>query len=141
MTRLIAVRHGHAEGDELTPKGIMTQKKMCEGLPAVDQIYSSPLTRAQQTAQILSEALGGKVVVEVALDSATFDEETLLTKIVPGKTTLFVGHDPTIAMLVNNLVGEAVLPTGMAKSGAAIIDFSGEIAWGAGELVAYRYPR
>ncbi len=99
-TRLILVRHGESE---VTVRRVLGGMKTCTGLselgrrqtlalrdrwksgvePEVHALYSSPLPRAVQTAEILNEALGGlEIVVEHDLeelrpgdaDGVRFDE-------------------------------------------------------------------
>jgi phosphohistidine phosphatase len=145
-TFVIAVRHAKPEpGDSppLSQEGRTTQQHMATLLRgqghSLDRLYSSPTLRAQQTAEILAKELGGETHLEPALTDP-FDAERLLSLIHQGETTLFVGHDPTLATFVNQLIGERVLPSGMVKSGALVVQFDGKVDFGTGRLIAYHKP-
>lgn len=72
---ILLIRHGESEADllnvhegradfELTPRGHAQAKAMADHVKrhyAVDRIYASPLKRAAQTAEHLSEAVGKQV--------------------------------------------------------------------------------
>lgn len=151
VTRLIIVRHakplseGYAE-DGLRPlseEGRKIQKKMTEQLLSegieMHQVYSSPLLRAQQTAEIIANYYELDVKEEVAL-GVEFDSLQLLQKIKPNQTTAFVGHAPTLGEFIDALVGDKVLPYGLSTSGTVIVDFDGPIQFGAGTFVSYLKP-
>ncbi|MGE3954214.1 MAG: histidine phosphatase family protein [Parachlamydiales bacterium] len=144
-TRLIAVRHAKPEpaadypDDALRPlseEGSQVQRAVAAYLHdlgvRVDMAYTSPLLRALQTAEILVEALGGDLHTEESL-GPSFDDERMLQRIVPGKTTLFVGHDPTLAAFLNRCVGTLSFP-GLVKSGAVLITFDEVPLFGKGEV-------
>ncbi len=151
-TIVIAVRHakpadpGTSPNDEdrpLVAEGRVTQERMARVLRSegyhADFIVSSPFLRAEQTAEILHRIMGGEVVGEKGLGDP-FDGEAVLSKIIPGKTTILVGHEPSLPKFVNQLVGTDALPYGMAKSSAAIITIDGKVSWGHGTLEAYKEP-
>jgi len=154
VTRVVAIRHAKplSEGyqkDSLRPlseEGVIIQKKMTELLKALGiqptEIFSSPLLRAQQTAQIATDLYNIPFEDEPALGNI-FDPEIILQKIPPTEknaTIFLIGHAPTLGNFVNHLVGEVVLPNGMAKSSAAIVEFKGKIAYGNAQLLHYFTP-
>lgn len=65
---LFIVRHGDPiyDPDSLTPKGHLQAKALAKrfGMHGLDKIYSSPLIRAQQTAQPTAELLGLPIEIE-----------------------------------------------------------------------------
>lgn len=139
-TKLIVTRHadqindGYAE-DELKPlsqKGRHMQRQMAERLRSEgiqpSLILASPLLRAVQSAEILSEVLQTPFVLEPAL-GVDFDEDVILSRLQPNETVLLVGHMPTLVFLVEKLVGARVLPNGIGKSGVVRLTLD-EIGWG-----------
>jgi phosphohistidine phosphatase len=97
--------------------------------------------RAQETAQILSDTFGVPFKSEPAL-GYEFSASSLLKNIpsAPQPLTIFlVGHAPTLANFVNDLIGESAL-RGLCKSGAAVINFPNNIEFGKGKLFHYYRP-
>ena len=149
--RVVALRHakpsgeGYAE-DSLRPlssEGREIQLKLTQMLkekgiiPTL--ILTSPLLRAQQTAQIATELFGVVFQDEPALGN-DFDSNTLLSKISDSDkniTVFLVGHAPTLGEFMNNLVGENVLPNGLSKRSAAIVDFDDRVSFGKGKFIDY----
>lgn len=150
-TRIIAIRHakplsaGYAE-DAIRPlsdEGRIVQQEMTEKLVVKkyypNRILTSPLLRAQQTAEIVAEHFGMSPEDEEAL-GFYFNGDILLSRIKKDETLVFVGHTPTLGEFVNALVGEMVLPGGLSKSGIAIVEFENEIDYGSGILIEYMKP-
>ncbi|MFT4553053.1 MAG: phosphohistidine phosphatase [Chlamydiales bacterium] len=153
-TRLVAIRHakplseGYAE-DALRPlseegKSIQlraTKQLKDEGIvPTL--ILSSPLLRAQQTAQVITDVYNLPFEEENAL-GYDFNQELLLKRIPSpeeNQTLFLVGHAPTLGHFINALVGENVLPYGLSKSCAAVVDFKNEVGLGQAEFVSYYQP-
>jgi len=109
---------------------------------SVEEILCSPYLRAQQTAEIAAEFVGGTVKIDEALGS-DFNAEYLVQQIPPpkdNKTLMFVGHEPTLSQFANALVGEVCLPAGLSKSSTVIITFDKEIAFGKGTFETYLKP-
>ncbi len=77
MNTIYLIRHGENKANltrefsckkvdyPLTPKGIIQAQQTAEYFrdKHIDEIYASPLKRARETAEIIAEALGLKVVV------------------------------------------------------------------------------
>lgn len=129
---LILVRHGKAgerseEQDDstraLTADG---RKKLLKTLPALCglirdpgkvQIWSSPLTRAAQTADIMAGLLGQQLIIchDFIADG---DYEALLAalaEVKSGETIMIFGHEPTLGLWSQAISGQHLL----FKKGAA----------------------
>ncbi len=129
---LILVRHGDAEsqGDDyarkLTDKGVkqveLTASIIKYSGISPKIVYSSPLVRALQTAEIIVNKLGLKVEIRKVKElEANRDPNEFLKIIQEEKESpiLAVGHDPFMTRLVKNLTGAEV---DFKKGGLAIID-------------------
>ncbi|MFN0092800.1 MAG: histidine phosphatase family protein [Acidimicrobiales bacterium] len=92
MTQLLLVRHGQSEWNAigrwqgqadppLSDLGRRQARAAAGSVGALDAIVSSPLARARETAQILSDALGvGPVLIELDLAERAAGEWTGLTR-------------------------------------------------------------
>ena len=152
-TTIIAVRHAKplSEGyaDELLrplhKDGISAQKEITHLL--IDKGYiastilSSPILRAKQTADILSQTFKVDVEITESLGYA-FNADDLIDYISKKKnqTLILVGHAPSLGEFVNTLVGRRVLPAGLSKSGTAIVLFEDDIKPGNGSFIEYFQP-
>lgn len=149
---LIAVRHaepysdGHADETlrPLSKNGIATHLSITKQIKkdgyTIDQILTSPILRAKQTAEIMSDAFSVNIKEETAL-GYDFNSEYLLNQLSSSSTsTILVGHAPSLAEFVNKLVGNIVLPMGLLKSGAAVITFPNTVAFGEGKFEKYYKP-
>ena len=149
--QLWLVRHAIAEelSDEvpndfdrqLTEKGRRKFKRVAEALHAaeqtVDQILTSPLVRAVQTAEILREALRLKreAVVDEPLLSPGFEVNTLLEALKdrpPVRAIALVGHEPDFSAALSDMIGGGRIDFG--KGAVACVDFSEDLRAGAGTL-------
>ena len=97
----------------LTPAGRREMRKVAAGLRKMDLdfdlIYSSPLLRAKQTADIVAAALklGKKIKFTKALEPGGNQKNlvTELNRIRPApKNLLLVGHEPDLSQLISQLV-------------------------------------
>lgn len=153
MKTVIIIRHaaplseGYAEDAlrSLSSEGISTQHLLAKQLQErgylPDAIFSSPLVRAIQSAEILADAFGITVEEEEALGDA-FDAKKLIRLLQnsSAKTIYLVGHAPTLALFIDQLVGETVLPQGLSKSHAAIVTFADLIDFGIGAFTEVITP-
>lgn len=147
VTTLVAIRHaktvsseGYAE-DALRPlseQGKNEQQRLANRLKEAGfqphQILTSPLLRAVQSAEILSETFHIPLLEEEALGEL-FNAKRLLTLIPPpeqNQTIFLVGHAPTLAQFVNDLTQTPSLPQGLPKSGAAVVTFAERVDFGKG---------
>lgn len=135
-TTIIAIRHAKpkSEGyaDEtmrpLHEEGVAIQEKMTRLIEekgyVPTRIFSSPILRAKQTAEIIADRFSLEVeeidALGYALDAAYLSN---LTKNEDNQTLVFVGHAPSLGEYVNQLVGKRVLPEGLCKSGTAVVKY------------------
>ena len=96
----------------LTPKGIKRTRQLANALRQMeitfDVILSSPLIRAQQTAEIVARSLGSekqlRLVSQLAPDAALTDALTLIESAGPKTNSLLlVGHEPNLSRLISLL--------------------------------------
>jgi len=126
----------------LTAKGTRQMWDAAEGLfqlgVDIDEVISSPLTRAQQTAEILAETFGCQEVVQCGLlrpDSAPSATTTWLRRTPSASALMVVGHEPQLSYLIAHLTSGSTKPyTLLSKGSAALISFDGAAAEGRGEL-------
>jgi phosphohistidine phosphatase len=154
---LYLVRHAIAaeRGDEwpddnkrpLTVRGISRFKDVVRGLHrldiSVDEILTSPLVRAKQTADLLAAGLGGKIVVKTfdALAPGHAPAATMAQLAKAGRRTriALVGHEPGLGELAAYLIGaQRALP--FRKGGMARIDM-GALARRPGSLIWFLPPK
>jgi phosphohistidine phosphatase len=145
--QLYLMRHGHAEDAgagmddhdrRLTENGkarIAAAGRVLKQLSVrPDTIFSSPRVRALQTAEIVAEALGIPVQIreEVNFGFSVAGIQTLTSDLPHDASAMFVGHDPSMSMVVGQLSGAEV---SMKKGGLARIDLfapeasKGELVW------------
>ena len=149
--QLYLVRHGiaaergvkYADDSKrpLTSEGISEFKKAVRGLVElgveIDQIISSPLTRAKQTAELLAQGLQVKPAVALSdslapagSHAAVFQE---LAKHMRKGSIALVGHEPNMGELAARLIG-ARTPLEFKKGGICRIDFEVFPPKGTGQL-------
>jgi phosphohistidine phosphatase len=138
---LILVRHAIAIAREaandipdeqraLTPEGIRKMKRVVEGirrLVNIEQIWTSPLIRAVQTAELLRSGLNlpGNVIHHVAELKPSGDVNSLFHRInqVPNLSSLaLVGHEPYLSELMCRLLS-AHGPSGIAFKKGGVASF------------------
>jgi phosphohistidine phosphatase len=155
---LYLVRHAIAaeRGDEwpdddkrpLTERGIARFKEEVAGLNElaveIDEIFTSPLVRATQTAQILAEGVRGKPSVKVldalAPGHAPGSVLAQLAKLAKRRRIALVGHEPGLGELAAHLIGAGrALP--FKKGGICRIDVESLTSRRAGALVWFIPPK
>lgn len=107
---LYIVRHGKATGKEesavLTEEGLRQTENIASKLNLnVSIIYSSPLPRAKQTAEIFSKYTGAKVVV---IDVLRPEKDPSLLKSFSYEGTILVGHNPMISSYLSTLLNYTI---------------------------------
>ena len=159
MMRLYIVRHGIAElrnisglDDDraLTREGMEKMRLAARGLKKAgyvpERILSSPLVRARQTAEILMDAFGPEVSMEISSDlSPSGDRGSLYRKVVRYAGTvhrlMLVGHQPSLGEIAGDLAwGSPDHYFNFKKGGVCVIDlddFQGELR---GSLSAFLPP-
>lgn len=156
--RVYLVRHAIAEprgpvwpADEdrpLTPRGIERMREIALRLAdrgvQVERIWTSPLLRARQTADVLAPlwttGRGIDVVPELAPHHAPARVGAALATRSALETVVLVGHEPGLGLLTSWMIG-ADAPLPFKKGGVARVDFSGSIAAGQGQLAWLVTPK
>jgi len=147
LVELCFLRHAQAADREtweqsdderpLTEKGRRQAERVGRLLAAAgfapDAVLTSPLVRAQGTAEIVADILGVPVRLEPRLgeplDLASLD--AILDDAGRPRRPIVVGHDPDFSELVSTLIGAPIL---MRKGALARIDVERPLAPGAGDL-------
>lgn len=139
--KIYLIRHGEAidhetnsvKSDEyrfLTVKGRMTTRKVAknlkEELSLADKIFTSPLTRAVQTAEIIATTIKYKNDVEIANELKIGSSMSKIIELIIEHSTMnaivLVGHEPMMGMLVHTLSDKKDFYN-FKKSGVCLIDF------------------
>lgn len=129
------LRHAHAEESDgsmadadrqLTEKGVRHTRRMTRLLKLLEiepeRLFSSPLIRAQQTAQIVGAGLGIAVETRHEL-SPGFNRaalEGMLREFGADGSVMIVGHEPDFSRVISDLVGGGRVI--MKKGGLARVD-------------------
>jgi phosphohistidine phosphatase len=155
--RLIIIRHAIAvprgtpdipdDDRPLTRRGMRRFREAARGLariqPRPDVLYTSPLKRARQTAQIAAGAWGKvKAKRTPALAGGSFPEVAgVLDKLPREATVAVVGHEPDVSELLSAILGsrDAAAFT-FKKGGVAAVEVPGPLGQG-GALLWYLPPR
>jgi phosphohistidine phosphatase len=132
----------------LTEKGIARFKEGVAGLKwldvALDEIFTSPLVRAKQTADLLAKDISGRPPVKLlpALAPGHAPEEvmTQLAKIAKRRRVAVVGHEPGLGELAAHLL-EATRPLPFRKGGVCRIDLQGLTGKRPGSLTWFVTPK
>jgi phosphohistidine phosphatase len=138
-TELYLVRHAVAaeRGSEwpddtkrpLTERGISRFKEVVKGLRyldvTIDEIFTSPLLRAKQTAELLAAGIEGKPAIKLldalAPGHTSSAVMTSLNKVAKRRKVALVGHEPELGELAAYLIGAGrALP--FKKGGVCRID-------------------
>jgi phosphohistidine phosphatase len=132
----------------LTERGIARFKESVQGLSwfdvTVDEIFTSPLIRAKQTADILAAGLPGKPSVKIldALSPGHSPTSVLaqLARTARRRRIALVGHEPGLGELAAHLIGSGrALP--FKKGGACRIDVESLTSRRAGALNWFVTPK
>ena len=131
----------------LTERGISRFKEAIKGLRridvAVDEVFTSPLVRAKQTAELIAQGLEGKPPVKVldalAPGHTSASVMTNLAKVAKRRRIALVGHEPELGELAAYLIGAGrALP--FKKGGVCRIDVGSLTSRRAGALVWFFPP-
>ena len=155
---LYLVRHAIAaeRGDDwpddtkrpLTTRGINRFKDSLPGLKelevSIDEIFSSPLVRAKQTADLLAGGLQGSPPVKLLDALAPGHTPTAvisqLAKAAKRQRIALVGHEPDLGELAAHLIG-ATRPLLFKKGGICRIDVGSISAKRTGSLMWFVTPK
>lgn len=156
-TELYIVRHAIAaeRGSEwpddtkrpLTERGINRFKEVVKGLRrldiTVDEVFTSPLVRARQTAELLASGLEGKAPVKVldalAPGHTAASVMTQLARVAKRRRVALVGHEPELGELAAYLIG-AGRALAFKKGGICRIDLGSLTSKRAASLVWFLPP-
>jgi len=156
-TELYLVRHAIAaeRGSEwpddtkrpLTERGINRFKEVVKGLRRIDitldEIFTSPLVRARQTAELLAAGLEGKAPVKVldalAPGHTSASVMTQLARVAKRRRVALVGHEPDLGELAAHLIG-AGRALAFKKGGICRIDLGSLTSKNAASLVLFLPP-
>jgi len=133
---LYFLRHAEAEDEvtsdfdrRLTPKGLEQADKVgkfCVRYGLVpDIILSSPVVRAEQTAQAVSKRLDGREIVVERWIACGMTPETCLDSLgayAKFEHVMLVGHEPDFSQVVFDLVGGRI---DLKKGGVAAVRLDG----------------
>lgn len=155
---LYLVRHAIAaeRGDEwpddskrpLTERGIARFKEVVEGLAeldvAIDEVFTSPLIRAKQTADVLAAGITGKPSVKLldalAPGHTAAQVMSQLAKAAKRRRIALVGHEPDLGELSAHLLGaQRSIP--FKKGGVCRIDVESLTSRRAGSLIWFATPK
>jgi phosphohistidine phosphatase len=144
-------RHRWREDAErpLTPAGIRRARRAAAGLKQLtgrpQWLLTSPLTRARQTAQILTEIAGWPAAEEAAELSPGEPTSAVLALLAKdrSKLTAIVGHQPGLGeLLAACLLGDgSSVPIEMKKNAVACVSFEGKPRAGHAALKWLATPR
>ncbi len=142
---LYFLRHGEADwpgwnkpDDErpLTKRGKKEMTRIAQFFERLDlqldQIVTSPLPRAEQTARIVAESLGLKAPEDELLQPGFGDRELKqLLKKYPVENLMIVGHEPDFSAVISSLTGASLK---LSKAGCALVDLDaptmqGRLLW------------
>jgi phosphohistidine phosphatase len=132
----------------LTEKGIARFKEGVAGLAwldvALDEIFSSPLVRAKQTADLLAAGIAGKPAVKLlpalAPGIGPADVMTQLSRAAKRRRIAVVGHEPGLGELAAHLIG-APRPLPFRKGSVCRVDLQGLTGKRPGSLVWFATPK
>jgi phosphohistidine phosphatase len=132
----------------LTARGVSRFKESVDGLArlgvAVDEIFTSPLVRAKQTAEILAAGLSGKPAIKVldalAPGHAPGSVLAQLSRAAKRRRLALVGHEPDLGELAAHLIGAGrALP--FRKGAVCRIDVESLSSRRAGALYWFLTPK
>jgi phosphohistidine phosphatase len=157
-SEIYLVRHAIAaeRGDDwpddnkrpLTERGISRFKESVGGLKeldaVIDEIFTSPLVRARQTADVLAAGVDGRPTVKLldalAPGSPSATVMAQLAKAAKRRRIALVGHEPDLGELAAFVIGaRRAMP--FKKGGICRIDVAGLTSKAAGTLVWFVTPK
>jgi phosphohistidine phosphatase len=134
----------HADDDKrpLTKEGMSKMRDAADGLvrvaPSIATLAASPLLRAQQTADILAEALEPKERVELEELRPGEKPSKLVHWLRARKASTpvaIVGHEPHLGLVISWLCASSESSfVELKKGGACLLEFTGDIRAGAAML-------
>jgi phosphohistidine phosphatase len=127
----------------LTPEGRTEMQKIAKSLKAIgfqtDQIYTSPLRRARETAEIAAKILEIPTLEEwdeLKPDGSKTGLYRKLARLGQNSRPILVGHEPYLSSMIGEIMGTTSAKIVLKKGGVAkvrITSFtprvSGELRW------------
>ena len=153
--RLCLLRHGPAvprkagapdEGRPLTAEGRERTRLAARGIRrldlGIDAVWTSPLPRARETAEILASECGlpEPEVTDLLRPGVAPGRMLEILRASGGECPLFVGHEPDLGATVACLTGGRTGAFPMKKAGLAVLDLSRQGARPAGALLLFVAP-
>jgi phosphohistidine phosphatase len=153
---LYLIRHSIAENisidkkdfdRELTPEGKAIIVKISQAwrsyIKNLDIVLSSPLTRAVQTAEIISSNLQATQALikenNLGTGCRTSDLIELLNSL-NYESIVVVGHQPDLSIHINNFCGTGSFNLVFPPAALAKIEFDNNIKYGGGRLICFIPP-
>ncbi len=142
----ILMRHANTKSEGvhqiLSESGRKMQAKVNAYLKAMGieptQIWTSPILRAKQTAEMIGQEFGITPQEEWALSDDLFDEietSNRLFEMPDESTIILVSHAPQIMRLSTYFMGGQVFGATPPTSSAAFIEFQGKVKPGKGRFI------
>lgn len=133
----------------LTPQGMARARKAAQGLQRIAtppvRVLVSPLTRAQQTASILTRFAGWPEAIPCGelLPGASPEGVLALLARSRDRAVAVVGHEPALSRLIALCLPEGVSEAAfeMKKMGVALLEFPGAPRGGRGRLIWLLPPK
>lgn len=150
---LLILRHGEAgrhslsPGDSkrsLTSEGKQEITDLSNGLKSLeiklDHVFTSPLLRAKQTAEIVAKSLKYKGRIEeidsLKPEGSRLEFYTILSKLKQDSVVLVVGHEPCLSEMISDAISQSGCRLNLKKAGMARIrvistlpKIKGELRW------------
>ncbi len=112
-------------------------------LTDIEQIFTSPLIRAVQTAEILASTIEFKGEVELVNELKNESSVSSVISLLEMHSSLneiaLVGHEPKMSILLSTLCGSTSGIGGFAKCGIALLDYDPKFH--AGKFIGYFDPK
>jgi phosphohistidine phosphatase len=137
------------EDRELTKEGIVKMRQAAAGLRALggipEIIFSSPLLRARQTAEILIEAFGGKIPLTLVPALASSANHAQIYKEIHQQESagaiMLVGHQPLLGEMIGEIIsGSSGCLVDLKKGGACAIQIETHTPAPRGTLLWFTPP-
>ncbi len=129
-----------SDGRALARRVFVSLKKR---LTDIEQIFTSPLIRAVQTAEILAATIEFKGEVELVNELKNESSISSVISLLELHSALndiaLVGHEPKMSILLDTLCGSSSGIDGFAKCGIALLDYDPKIH--TGKFIGYFDPR
>lgn len=104
--------------------------RIIELMRTCDAVYTSPYARANHTASLLSDISGWHAPIEddrLAGNRSVDDMLDLARDLDPDGSYAFVGHDPTISLIVSELIGARPGSISLKTGGVALFSIHGPV--------------